>query len=182
MQSTAVLLIDLQVDFLDSKQGRMPVGDEGAGLVIAAAQLVISGRVLPDSQLVAVVNAFPRSHLISNFFRRHAAIAGSKGAKVDPRVHLSPETPVFSKSKSDAFTNPDLHSYLQAKDISRIILIGVFAEACIRATALKAKMLGYDVIVPLDAIATNASWKLAIGKYLMGRAGIVFPPELSKLI
>lgn len=46
MPRTAVLFIDHQVDFLDSKQGRMPVGDKGAELVLAAAQLVISCKVL----------------------------------------------------------------------------------------------------------------------------------------
>ncbi len=180
MSRTAVLLMDLQVDFLDSRRGRMPVGDEGAARVLAASHLVLSGKVLPGSKLVVIVNAFPRSRVLSNLVRRHAAVAGSPGADVDSRVHLPPGTPIFPKSKGNAFSNPDLHAYLQSEDISRIVLVGVFAEGCIRATAQGARALGYSVVAPLDAIATDARWKFSIARYLLRRAGVALPSHLSE--
>jgi nicotinamidase-related amidase len=180
MLRTAVLLIDLQIDFLDSQIGRMPVGRD-AEQVINAAELVLSGKALPGSEIVAIVNAFPRSLFISNLFRNRAAIEGSPGAKLDPRIHLPSETQIFTKSKSNAFTNPKLHLFLQSKGISRIVLVGVYAEACIRATAVAAKKIGYDVVVPLDAIATNTRLKLNLGKYLMSRAGVIITPKIAEL-
>ena len=172
MPRTAVLLMDLQVDFLDTQRGRMPVGEEGATRVIAAARSVLSGRALPGAVPIAVVNAFPRSQRLLNFFRKNAAVVGTSGAEIDPRIDLPTGTPVFAKAEANAFSNPELHKYLQSRAISRLYVVGVFAEGCVRATAIGAEALGYTVVVPIEAIATNAGWKLAFAKRSMQKHGV----------
>jgi nicotinamidase-related amidase len=179
MSRTAVLLMDLQVDFLDTHKGRMPVEKAGAARVIAAANSVLLSNAFPGVVVVAIVNAFPRSQRISNFFRHHAAVSGSAGAQLDQRVSLPPGTPIFSKACADAFSNASLHTYLQSCAVTRVCIIGVFAEGCVRATALAARKLGYDVCVPLDAIATNASWKLRFATHSMRSHGVSLVAHLS---
>jgi nicotinamidase-related amidase len=179
MRFCAVLLLDLQVDFLDTQEGRMPVGDEGATRVIAAARSVLGGSALPGSIPVAIVNAFPRSQTVLNFFRKNAAVVGTPGAAIDPRIDLPAGTPVFTKREGNAFSNPELHAFLQSKSVSQIWVAGVFAEGCVRATALGARALGYDVIAPLEAIATDARWKLVLAKRSMERHGVRVQSSLA---
>lgn len=180
MSQTAILLMDLQVDFLDGT-GKMPVGEEGAARVIAAARSVLSGEAVPGAIAVAIVNAFPRSHRVANLFRNNAAIAGTTGAAPDPRVALPPGTPTFAKTEANAFSNPELHGYLQANAVGRVCVMGVFAEGCVRATALAARKLGYDVCAPLEAIATNARWKLWFAKRSMRAHGIALPDRFAEV-
>lgn len=180
MTRTAVLLLDLQVDFLDSKKGRMPVGAEGAARVISAACSVLHGGAIPAVLTVAIVNAFPRSQFLANLFRNGAAVAGSPGAELDPRVPWSPETPVFTKTQANAFSNPQLHGYLQARSVTRACVIGVFAEGCVRATALGARALGYDVCVPLEGIATNARWKQWLAQRSLRAHGVFVPKRIAE--
>jgi nicotinamidase-related amidase len=180
MTASAVLLMDLQVDFLDTGKGRMPVSAEGAASVIAAANAVLSASVLPGTLAVAVVNRFARSQAIANFFRKGAAVEGSDGAQLDSRVQLPPTVPVFTKSRASAFSNLDLHPWLQSQSVSRLYVMGVMAEGCVRATAIAARALGYDVVVPLDAIATNAAWKLRFAVCSMRRHGVVISHTLAQ--
>jgi maleamate amidohydrolase len=181
MPPTAVLLMDLQVDFLDTARGRMPVGDEGTARVLTAAHAVLAGAVLPEAVVVAIANEFPATQVIANFFRRRAAIVGSPGAALDPRLDLDSSVPRFAKSAASAFSNPALHPYLRSKGIRRICLVGVFAEGCIRATALAGAALGYSVLAPLDAIATNARWKQWFAVRSMRRHGVVLPSTLAEV-
>jgi nicotinamidase-related amidase len=181
MPGTAVILLDLQVDFLDPEKGRMPVGAEGSERVIAAANAVLSGSEVPGAVPVAVVNAFPRTQRVQDFFRRNAALAGSPGAALDPRIVLPAGTPVFSKAQGNAFSNPELHPLLQSKGSTQVCIVGVFAERCMRATALGARALGYAVSVPLEAIATNARWKLWFARRSMQAHGVEVPERLAEV-
>ena len=178
MTRTAVLLMDLQIDFLNTITGRMPVGDDGANRVLAAARAALLGEAYPGSIVVGVVNAFQPNQFIGNFVRRNAALIGSPGAALDPRLPVTPELPIFPKSAASAFSNPELHKFLQSEGVSTVVLIGVFAEGCVRATALAAKLLGYTVVAPLNAIATNSPWKLAFAVRSMRRHGVLLPNAL----
>jgi len=172
MSRSAALLMDLQIDFLDTGKGRYPVSAEGAARVMAAADAILFANVLPGVYPVAVINRFPRSRVIANFFRKGAAVEGTDGAMLDPRLRMPQTVPVFAKSRSSAFSNADLDPYLRDKSVSRLYIVGVFAEGCIRATAIEARSLGYEVVVPLNAIASNAAWKLRFAAWSMRRHGV----------
>jgi nicotinamidase-related amidase len=173
--------MDLQVDFLNVDKGRMPVEEKGAARVIAAARSVLLYNAVPDAIIVAIVNAFPRSQRIANFFRHNAAVEGTAGAELDKRIALPAGTPVFTKACANAFSNPALHEYLQSRATTRLCIVGVFAEGCVRSTAIAARGLGYDVCVPLEAIATNAHWKLWLARHSMRSHGISLPTRLSEV-
>jgi len=177
---SAVLLLDLQVDFLDVARGRMPV-DEGAALrVIAAANAVLAGEALAGALPVLVVNRFPATARFANFFRRGAAVAGSAGAGLDPRIIGAPNVRVFAKQRASAFSNPELRPYLEGQGVRRLWVIGVFAEGCVRATALEARQLGFEVVVPEAEIATNARWKAAFARWALGRGGVTVVRSLRE--
>jgi nicotinamidase-related amidase len=171
--TTAVLLIDLQRDFLDAKDGRLPVTEEGARAVLHAANEILARRALPEALLVLVLNHFPASARLANFFRKGAAVAGSQGAEPDPRLEQLGNATVVVKSKASAFSNPKLQELLSTHQVRDLWVLGVFAEGCVRATVLEALRLGYPVHVLESAVSSSATWKKGIALWAMERAGAI---------
>jgi nicotinamidase-related amidase len=174
----AVLLIDLQVDFLDVRVGRMPVTPEGALRVVKAANDVLEGRVLSGALPVFVVNQFPRTAMLGNLVWHGAAMAGSPGARLDPRIEVPPGVRVFAKERDNAFSNAGLEPHLRSEGVGRVWIVGVMAEGCVRATALGACKLGFEVVVPGEGIATHAVWKARLADWPLRRAGVEVVPTL----
>ena len=178
MLRTAVLLLDLQVDFLDMQHGRMPVDPEGARRVVEAANAILKGELLEGSLPVLVVNQFPPTATVANFFRSNAALVGSSGSAIDPRIVETQDVRIFPKQQANAFTNPELEPYLRSEGVGTVWVVGVFAEGCVRATALDAKRRGFEVTVPAAEIATNASWKAGFAAWALKRGGVAMVPSL----
>jgi nicotinamidase-related amidase len=173
--------MDLQRDFLDRGAGRMPVDASGAQAVLSVANEVLTKRSLADALPILVVNQFPASARIANFFRKSAAIAGSAGAELDGRLQRSGSEKLISKSSPSAFSNPELEALLRAQGVKDLYVLGVFAEGCVRATAVDAVKRGYRVHVIEDAVASNAAWKKAFAFWAMARAGAEILPSISSL-
>lgn len=181
MPRTATLLMDLQVDFLSSGGGRMPVFEQDALRVIEAANAVLTGRSLTGCVPVLMVNQFLPSDWLANWFRRNAAMQGSPGAALDPRVLSNGVARVFTKRQPSAFSNADLAPYLKANGVSKVYVMGVFAAGCVRATAVEAKRLDYDVAVPVPAVGTSAEYKRRLANWAMRRAGVRLLDELPAI-
>ena len=177
MTHSALLLMDLQTDFL-APDGRMPVDQADVVRIVATANAVLAGRVLSDALAIMVLNQFPKSHRIGNFFRHGAAVAGSSGAQLDPRIQDRMGTVVIAKASPSAFSNPQLDQLLRAHQVQQLAVFGVFAEGCVRATAIDALRHGYKVTVPADAIGSNANFKRRLAVWAMRRAGVLLVPTL----
>jgi nicotinamidase-related amidase len=178
MPESAVLLMDLQRDFLDRGAGRMPVDESGAQAVLRVANDVLAKRSLADAFPVLVLNQFPAGARIANFFRKGAAMAGSVGAELDGRLQRSGSEKLITKASPSAFSNPELEPFLRAHGVKDLYVLGVFAEGCVRATAVDAVKRGYTVHVIADAVASNAAWKKAFALWAMARAGAEILPSL----
>jgi nicotinamidase-related amidase len=165
--------MDLQLDFLDQAEGRMPVTEIGADLVIEIANQVLDGNLLPNSLPVLILNQFPESDRIGNWLRHRSALAGSRGAALDTRIRNAKGVPVVEKCHPSAFSNHTLDALLRGQGTREIYLLGVFAEGCVRATAIDALRRGYKVRPITDAIASNANWKKQLALWAMKRAGAV---------
>ena len=163
--------MDLQHDFLGAEGSRMPVQPEGVAAVIGTANAILGKEVLTQALPILVVNQFPLTDRVSNFFRNGAAVAGTLGANLDTRILNVGRTKVVAKASPSAFTNPELGRYLQAERITDLYVMGVFAEGCVRSTVLDARRRGYSVHVIADAVASNASWKKRFALWAMRRAG-----------
>jgi len=163
--------MDLQRDFLDAREGRMPVDGVGASEVLETANHILAKKVLADALPILVVTQFPANARIAIFFRRGAAVAGSAGAALDGRLKNHESVHIISKSSPSAFSNPELERYLHAHNVNELYVLGVFAEGCVRSTVIQAVKLGYTVHVIADSIATNAGWKKMFALWAMRRAG-----------
>lgn len=172
--NTALLLMDLQLDFL-ADSGRMPVGAANAEQVIAVANGMVALFEERGWPVFVIFNQFRKNDVIGNLFRRNAALEGSEGGRIDPRL-LVHDAHCFSKSKSSAFTNPEFSEYLKVTGIGQVVICGVYAEGCVRATAFDALRAKLGVVVLSDGVASNRRSKHNWALSHMGKRGVRIMP------
>ena len=168
---SALLLIDFQHDFL-ADDGRMRVARGQVEPVLAAVRSAAARAKDRGDLIVKVGNEFKPNDFFGNLLRRRASIAGSVGATWDPRfdVHGASYLP---KWKSDAFCNPHLQEVLEDRRIQQLAIAGLFARACVTATAKSARAKGFEVFIVEDAVActSDSSRREAINR--LKRIGIL---------
>ena len=155
-QSTALLAMDLQRDFLQP-DGRLTISQgQISGLIEAMNRAIDRGARTG----LAVIYTFNAYDLLdpSNLLRNFAAIKGTQGSLLDPRIlQVSPST-VLIKRVPDAFSNPRLATLLADRRVKRLIIGGVYADACVTATTRTALARGLDVTLLRDGVgAANDS-------------------------
>ncbi len=160
----ALILIDFQNDFLEA-DGKMPVARAQAAPALAAAAAAMADARRRGDLVIAVGNEFRPGDWFMNILRRHAAIAGSQGAAWAESLQLDGAA-YFPKWAGSAFVNPDFEACLQCHRITSLTLTGVFARACVSATARDALARGYTVELLAGAIAcaSDASRRRALSR------------------
>lgn len=166
----ALLLIDFQYDFL-ADGGRMPVDRTQVQPVVAAARSAIDTAQDAGDLVVRIGNEFRPGDFVGNAFRHRAAIAGSPGACWDPRIDAR-DSVYLAKWKSNAFCNPELSHLMGKHLIERVCLAGLFARACVTATAKGAKARGLQVDLLVNAIACKSDASRSAALTRLGRRGM----------
>jgi nicotinamidase-related amidase len=154
VNSSALVLIDLQRDFL-RQDGRYPVIQSDVLALIRTVNEAINIFSAANRPIARIGNEYPADARFMNRVRRHAAIAGSVGAAWDDRVPALGE--YFAKSRRDAFSNPRFGEWLRNTGVQNVILAGVFAEACVAATASAALKHGYHVTLLVEALTGRSA-------------------------
>ena len=167
--NTALLLIDFQSDFLDDV-GRMPVARNQVSPVLEAAGKAVVAARAKGQLIVAIGNEFRRADWLMNIIRRRAAIEGEPGTRWDPRLPIE-DGVYLPKWSSSAFTNPALVGLLKQHDIQTLLLTGLFARACVSATAKDALKAGFEVQIIGNAIACASDKSRATALSRLLRAG-----------
>ena len=141
---TALLLVDLQREFLD---GGLPVPD--AASVVEHAQRLLGWARSAGLQVV--------------FVRQEAALAdaplfapGSRGAELAPGLAPRTEELVVTKSAGGAFSRTSLQQTLAARGVELLIVSGLMTHLAVDTTARDGTVLGFQVVVASDATATRA--------------------------
>lgn len=182
MPKFAVLLMDLQKDFLDADEGRMAVERVGAESVLKMANQVLAKTILAEALPILVVNQYSPATHVGNFLRKGAAIIGTPGAELDERLVNTDDVKVITKSSASAFSNPELDKMLLEFGVQELYVLGVHAEACVCATVIDAIELGFTVHVPADGVASTASWKKRFALWTMKRAGADIVEGMPQLV
>jgi nicotinamidase-related amidase len=133
----------------------MPAARNQVTSVLVATRAAI-GRARRDGALIVKVgNEFRPRDWAGNLLRRHAAVAGSTGTRWDARADV-PGAPYLPKWKPDAFCNPRLQQLLASHGIEQVVLAGLYARACVSATAKGALARSLRVTVQQDAVACRS--------------------------
>jgi ureidoacrylate peracid hydrolase len=166
--TTALLVVDVQNDFVDDR-GR--VGREGTDLAALQDAIRQINRLIDAAREVGVAVIYVRTvhgpdvdtaPYQARYERRGMSPAdtlchaGTWGAELaaDLRPPRPPET-VIVKHGYDAFATSELPALLQQLGTRAVIVTGVVANLCVRATTFSAFEHGYFPIVPQESTAST---------------------------
>jgi nicotinamidase-related amidase len=151
MARAALLLVDVQRDFLSSSLGELR--DGYLQRVARLLDVARSGGV----HVVHVHSLFEPDG--SDWMRRYRprgsipCVAGTPGAVVLPEASAVEGEPVVVKQTFDAFQRTELHQLLRDADVEVLLVAGLVTSTCVLFTATSAMQLGYLVAVVGDAVA-----------------------------
>ncbi len=167
-EHTALVIVDLQNDFADA----------GGGLSVAGGEAivpVVNDRLRAAAEAGALVVATQDWHPESTpHFAKDGGIwpvhcvGGTWGAELHPAFALPDQAPRVRKGTNgedgySGFTMRDpltddempteLEGLLRQRDITRVVVCGLATDYCVKATALDAVRLGFEVTLLTTAIA-----------------------------
>lgn len=163
-QRTALLLVDMQVDFAEP-DGAM--GQSGADLRMAKAAIRNAMMLVDAARAAGVPCLFARlitresdeTDLLREWKKRRGTEddaplcqEGAWGAEfVGPQPRE--KEAVFSKSRYDAFSGTGLDAHLRGIKRDTLVIAGLTTECCVDSTARDAFERDYHVFVASDAVA-----------------------------
>lgn len=80
---------------------------------------------------------------------------GEPEASILNELSPNPGEAVFTKTTYDAFMGTELDSFLDAREMRQVLVVGVLTHMCCETTARSAFCRGYEVYVPADATASS---------------------------
>lgn len=84
-------------------------------------------------------------------------VAGSPGWQLARGLQTSKDDLRVRKKSPNSFHKTDLHSLLQERGVTRLVVCGLQTEFCVDTTVRQALALGYDVVLAADAHSTTDS-------------------------
>lgn len=127
-------------------------------LVLDIAKQTCNAQVRPRCiamlPKVAKILAFARGRGVPVIYTLGAA---STPADIWPEAAMLGSEPLF-KAGPDKFVNTDLEQVLRSKGIKTLIAIGSAAHGAVLHTAASAAFRGFDVLVPVDLMASETPY------------------------
>jgi nicotinamidase/pyrazinamidase len=153
----ALLVIDMQVDFLPGGALAVPNGEAA----IEPLNRCIAAFTRAGHPVFCSRDWHPQNHC--SFVPQGGpwpphCVAGTNGARFAPALHLPDSAHVISKATGaqrdaySAFQETDLARELRARNVRRVFVGGLATDYCVLATVLDARASGFEVVVLTDAI------------------------------
>ena len=156
-RDTAVVCIDLQVDFLDVDNGRVARHYDAKTLARCRRAAEKSAELLAAARNQGLTVAHSRSHRYGARIYRN--LVGDAGHALADAVAALPGEIVVDKWTFGAFASTDLEAQLRARGVTRILLCGVLTNVCVMATAVQAVDRLFRVCLVEDACgAYDETW------------------------
>lgn len=164
--STAVLVIDMQVEFC-SRDGFFAHAGLGASHCIDVVPAVRALLELARARGLTVVftrtvnvpeSVLPRQHRILPVRDRHEArttvcLEGTPGVEIVDELRPLPSELVVDKRQYSAFYETPLEHQLRQRGIDTLVVAGVTTHACVDSTVRDAYFRGFDIVIASDAVA-----------------------------
>ena len=153
----ALLIVDVQNDFLPGGSLAVPHGDE----VVAVLNRYLKSFISQNLPVCATRDWHPQRHCS---FREQGGpwpphcIAGTRGAQFAAALQLPPAAVIISKATTvehdaySGFQGTSLNQQLRASNIRRLFIGGLATDYCVLNTVRDALQLGYEVLLLGDAI------------------------------
>jgi len=154
--NTALVLIDVQNSFFHPDGGNYYA--ESASVVPELKRLLKRARGSGCLVIHVAEQHRPNVEDFESAKLPEHCVAGEFDAQFFENFGPGDDTEfLLSKRRMSAFFGTDLDLLLREKGIERLVVAGVKANVCIRATVQDAFSLGYRCIVPRDAVNSNRS-------------------------
>ncbi len=157
MAGDALVVVDVQNDFLPGGRLAVPDGDE----VLAPLNRTISKFVDQGLPVVATRDWHPRNHCSFQAqggpWPEHC-VAGTPGAAFHSELRLPDNAKVISKDTApeadtySGFQGTELEDWLHAQQVTRLVVGGLATDYCVNSTVEDALKAGFDVVVLEDAV------------------------------
>jgi nicotinamidase-related amidase len=191
-QATAVVIIDMQRDFLEPGGFGESLGNDVSRLSAAIGpckalldgarrkgMLVVHTREghrpdMTDAPSAKIERGDPSSRIGAPGPMGRILIRGEPGHDIVPELYPKEGEPVVDKPGKGAFYATDLHSILQNRGIENLIVCGVTTEVCVHTTVREANDRGYRCIVPGDCCGSYFPEFHEVGLRMIKAQGGIF--------
>ena len=168
LERTAILMIDMQRDFLEPGGFGETLGNDVSLLAKAVAPcraLLDAARAkgvfiihtreghrpdLSDAPRAKLERGAPSLRIGALGPMGRILIRGEPGHDIVERLSPRPGEPVIDKPGKGAFYATDLHAILSNRNIESLIVCGVTTAVCVHTTVREAHDRGYRCVVPSD--------------------------------
>lgn len=166
----ALILVDLQRDFLAATGLEPSAGQVLAGAAAALAEARARGDVIAHVR-TSVDRDDDRRMAHWRALGRWLCERGTPGHAFADEVAPRDGELVVDKTGFSGFLGTELHGELARRGVDAVAIGGVHLHACVRATALDAYQLGYDTMVLEHAVGSDDPLHAAsTRRYLEARA------------
>ena len=192
METAALILIDMQRDFLEPGGFGELLGNdvsllrntiEPCGLVLDSARrnglFVLHTREghrpdlsdAPESKLirgnlnVGIGDEGPMGRVL---------VRGEKGHDIIPELSPLPQEPIIDKPGKGAFFATDLDLILRNRNIATLFVGGVTTEVCVHTTVRQANDRGYECVVLSDCVGSYFPEFQRVGIEMIKAQGGIF--------
>jgi nicotinamidase-related amidase len=170
--STALIIIDMQRDFLEADGFGEMLGNDVSLLrstiepcrrLLAAARatglLIIHTREghrpdLADAPPSKLARGRLPTRIGDSGPMGRILIRGEAGHDIIPELYPQTGEPVLDKPGKGAFYQTDLDLMLKNRGIRSLIVCGVTTEVCVHTTVREANDRGYECLVPQDCVGS----------------------------
>jgi nicotinamidase/pyrazinamidase len=167
-ERSALVVVDLQNDFADPAGGLSVAGGEA---IVPIVNEAVRAALAADALVVATQDWHPES--TPHFAKDGGAwpvhcVGGTWGAELHPTFELPIDAARVRKGtngedgysgftmrdpSTEEETPTELEDLLRERGIERVVVCGLATDYCVKATALDAVRLGFEVIVLGGAVA-----------------------------
>ena len=191
-QTTALLLIDMQRDFLEPGGFGAALGNDATalrtivepcrrllGAARAAGLTVMHTREghrpdMSDAPPAKVARGAPSQRIGDQGPMGRILIRGEPGHEIIPELAPIAGEPVIDKPGKGAFYQTDLELMLSNRGVAALILCGVTTEVCVHTTVREANDRGYRCIAVADCCASYFPEFHEVGLRMIAAQGGIF--------
>ena len=153
---TAILPMDLQNDIVGGTPNVEPVLESVGQVLQAGRQKQVPILYITVSFHEDYRDAPLNSPLYQMVKEHNMVRAGTPGAQIHTSVSPQPSELVLNKTCVNAFLTTNLQQLLHSLDVNTVILMGLWTNYVVEATARHASDVGYRVIVVREGCASNS--------------------------
>jgi nicotinamidase/pyrazinamidase len=170
----ALIIVDMQYDFMPGGALAAPGGDEIVPLINglqASFDVIVATQDWHPAGHGSFASAHP-AHEVGEIIKLNGldqelwpdhAVQGARGAELSSDLDTSRIDRIFRKGMNPAvdsysgfFDNGQqgdtgLNDYLQSQGVTKVYVVGLALDYCVKYTALDAQRLGYETTVIVDA-------------------------------